>query len=85
MKVGEPPYKGMAEDFVRAGVEMGYPRIDLNAEFVQGITISILHCPIKPIAMPVLIALNKKITCPLFCRILTNLLHYCKGETLRHV
>ena len=42
LKVGEPPYKGMAEDFVRAGVEMGYPRIDLNAEFVQGIVIIIV-------------------------------------------
>ena len=36
LKVSEPPYKGMAEIFVQAGNDFGYPRTDLNAHFHEG-------------------------------------------------
>ncbi|CAG7833011.1 unnamed protein product [Allacma fusca] len=36
LRVGQPPYKGMADVFCKAAEEVGIPTTDLNAEFIEG-------------------------------------------------
>ncbi|CAG7818306.1 unnamed protein product [Allacma fusca] len=36
MRISTPPYLGMAEMFIEAGQELGYPRADLNGRFETG-------------------------------------------------
>jgi choline dehydrogenase-like flavoprotein len=43
--VKEPEYTGMAEIFVEAAQQMGYPRADLNGNFTEGF--DVVFYPIK--------------------------------------
>ena len=33
MRISTPPYIGMAEKFIDAARELGYPRVDLNGKY----------------------------------------------------
>jgi len=45
LRIEKPDGIGLAPEYVRAGAELGYPSVDLNAPFNEGTTPS--HCNLK--------------------------------------